>query len=178
MPAIHTKIDATEYNSACSVPLLPFNRDQTIPIDATRLDTKPKEVDIIEESIIYLRVNVFFKNYPILSDSCKLLVYITVFAQKCLETFAKDQVAAKKEIYKLIDSCEWSADDKKHFFNNLIKKDGKEEELAEYLKEVREETAKRLLFILYELPESSLFAKFWASFGKRKFMGYEMPVKK
>ena len=42
--------------------------------------------DIIDESIGYFRAQVHFKNYEVEGPADKLMIYITVFIQKCLET--------------------------------------------------------------------------------------------
>ena len=73
------------------------------------VDLKQMELDIIDEAIIYFRANVLFKNFNIEGDADKLLFYITVFIQKCLEKANDPNPAkAKENMKKLVDQCECS----------------------------------------------------------------------
>ena len=54
-----------------------------------------EEEDIIDEAIGYFRVQCLFKNFKVGGPADILMIYITVFIQKCLETVAKDQDQAK-----------------------------------------------------------------------------------
>ena len=45
--------------------------------------------DIVDEAIQQFRANILFKSYDIRGNADKVLVYLTVFIQKCLEVIAK-----------------------------------------------------------------------------------------
>ena len=75
---------------------------------------------------------------------------------------------------KLIDGCEYIPNTE-NFFNVLVdKKDNEISNLQKYLKEIRKEVVSRLIYILYDNPQTSIDRKFWLALGKKKFMGYDM----
>ena len=144
-----------------------------------KVDLSQIELDIIDEAIIYFRANVLFKNFNIEGDADKLLVYITVFIQKCLEK-ANDanQQKAKENMKKLVDQCEY-VPKTENFFNVLVtKKDSEVPALQKYLKTIRKETVERLIYILFEDEKTKMDYKYWVALGKKKFMGYEMMTMK
>ena len=88
MPSYHSVFNKLEnLKKLCGIPVFDFKEKKTPTLDHTKLkvDLKQIELDIIDEAIIYFRANVLFKNFNIEGDADKLLVYITVFIQKCLE---------------------------------------------------------------------------------------------
>ena len=105
MPSYHSVFNKKEnLKKLCGIPVFEFKEKKTPTLDHTKLkvDLKQIELDIIDEAIIYFRANVLFKNFNIEGDADKLLVYITVFIQKCLEK-ANDpnQQKAKENILQL-----------------------------------------------------------------------------
>jgi actin related protein 2/3 complex, subunit 3 len=44
----------------------------------------PAYEDIIDEAIMFFRANCFFKNYEIEGSADKVIVFLTVFIQRCL----------------------------------------------------------------------------------------------
>ena len=121
-----------------------------------KVDLSQIELDIIDEAIIYFRANVLFKNFNIEGDADKLLVYITVFIQKCLEKAGDpNQQKAKENMKKLVDQCEY-VPKTENFFNVLVtKKDSEVPALQKYLKTIRKETVERLIYILFEDEKNS-----------------------
>ena len=45
--------------------------------------------DVIDEAIAQFRANIFFKNYEVRGPADKVIIYLTVFIQRCLEVIAK-----------------------------------------------------------------------------------------
>jgi actin related protein 2/3 complex subunit 3 len=45
--------------------------------------------DIIDEAINQFRANILFKYYDVKGPADKVIIYLTVFIQKCLEIIAK-----------------------------------------------------------------------------------------
>ncbi len=45
--------------------------------------------DVIDEAIQQFRANILFKNFEVRGPADKVIIYLTVFIQKCLETIAK-----------------------------------------------------------------------------------------
>ena len=121
--------------------------------------------------------------FSIDGDADKLIVYITVFIQKCLETGLKyiersggkiEPNNIKVNMRKLIEGCEYIPNTE-NFFNVLVeRKDNEILSLQKYLKEIRKEVVSRLIFILFDNEQTSIDQKFWLALGKKKFMGYEM----
>ncbi len=169
--------------NSCSIPQLPFKANRIPNIDPSQLkkDVQETDLDIIDEAIIYFRANVLLKNFPMKGDADKLLVYITVFIQKCLEVISNDTDVnkAKSNLKNLIDDAEYNPNNKSHFFNSLVTINNSEiTELQNYLKSVRKEVVNRMQYLLFDALWGTLDLKFWLMFAKRRFMGYEMPSKK
>jgi actin related protein 2/3 complex subunit 3 len=179
MPSYHSVWNKNEPEvKYCGIPVFDFKRDKTPSLDYSKLKVPINqiELDIIDEAIIYFRANVLFKNFSIDGDADKLIVYITVFIQKCLEKAGlnTEPNTAKVNMRKLIDGCEYIPNTE-NFFNVLVdKKDNEISNLQKYLKEIRKEVVSRLIYILYDNPQTSIDRKFWLALGKKKFMGYDM----
>ena len=192
MPSYHSIFNKAEVKQKfCGIPVLVIKDKKTPTLDHTKLivaldqitklkvDLEKIELDIIDEAIIYFRANVLFKNFNIEGDADKLLVYITVFIQKCLEK-ANDpnQQKAKDNMKKLVEQCEY-VPKTENFFNVLVtKKDSEVPNLQKYLKSIRKETVERLIYILFEDEKTKMDFKYWVALGKKKFMGYDMMTMK
>ena len=183
MPSYHSVFNKEEATlKYCGIPVLDIKEKKTPTLDSTKLkitDLKQIELDIIDEAIIYFRANVLFKNFNIEGDADKLLVYITVFIQKCLEKGNDPNPAkAKENMKKLVDQCEYIPKTE-NFFNILVtKKDSQVPDLQKYLKKIRKETVERLIYILFEDEKTKMDCKYWLALGKKKFMGYDMMTTK
>ena len=179
MPSYHSVWNKKEPDQKyCGIPVFDFKKDKTPSLDYKKLNVPINqiELDIIDEAIIYFRANVLFKNFSIDGDADKLIVYITVFIQKCLEKAGlnTEPNTAKVNMKKLIDSCEYIPNTE-NFFNVLVdKKDNEISNLQKYLKEIRKEVVSRLIYILYDNQQTSIDRKFCLPLGKKKFMGYDM----
>ena len=179
MPSYHSVFNKKEADTKyCGILVLDFKKNKSPSLDISKLNVPLEsiELDIIDEAIIYFRANVLFKNYSIDGDADKLIVYITVFIQKCLEKtdMNTEPNTAKANMKKLVDSCEYIPNTE-NFFNVLVdKKQNEIPNLQKYLKEIRKEVVDRLIFILYENEKSAMDRKFWLALGKKKFMGYDM----
>jgi actin related protein 2/3 complex subunit 3 len=180
MPSYHSVFNENSYSTACGIPLVDFKQNKIPDLDSTKLKTPLNELDldIIDESLIYFRANVLFKNFPIKGDADRLLVYITVFIQKCLEVAynnSQDIDKAKIVMKNLVDDADWSPNTKSHFLNNLTNvKSNEISSLQQYLKSVRKEVVMRVMFILFDSDYKTLDLKFWLGFAKKKFLGYDM----
>jgi len=180
MPSYHSVFNDINYSTSCGIPLIEFKSNKLPDMDSAKLKLSLSEIDldIIDEGLIYFRANVLFKNFPIKGDADKLLVYITVFIQKCLEAADnQEQEKAKVLMKNLIDECEWTPNYKSHFLNNLLNiKNNEVNDLQSYLRAVRKEIVLRLQYILYDSDCKTLDLKFWLGFSKKRFMGYDMPT--
>ena len=165
----------------CGIPQMAFKANKIPNLDPSqKKNLKDSDLDIIDESIMNFRANVFFKNFPLKGDADKLLVYITVFIQKCLEVIASDSdpTKAKKNLSNLIETAEYNPNVRGHFFNSLVNIVNSEvSDLQNYLKSIRKEVVNRLQYLLFDALWGTIDLKFWLSFAKRRFMGYEMTTK-
>ena len=183
MPAYHSIFNQEKFQTYWGIPYIAFNENKSPTLDSTKLTVPLKEsnIDIIDEAIMYFRANVLYKNFAIEGDADKLLVYITVFVQKCLEKAnVPDANNAKTNMKKLVDDCEFIPQ-VENFFNTLVTKNSSQSELLnlqKYLKTVRKEVVSRLINLLFESKETSIDLKYWLGLGKKKFMGYDMPVRR
>ena len=182
MPAYHSIFNKTSAPAKyCGIPAFDFKNGSAPSLDPQKLSVNltQVELDIIDEAIIYYRANVLFKNFNIEGDADKLLVYITVFIQKCLEKAnVPDPAKGKENMRKLVEGCEYIPTTE-NFFNVLVTKNDKEiGNLQKYLKSVRKETVERLIYLLYDDQKSKLDFKYWVALSKKKFMGYDMLISK
>lgn len=182
MPSYHSVFNGKSYNTSCGIPLIDFSTNKIPDMDSYKLRSPLSEIDldIIDEALIYFRANVLFKNFAIKGDADKLLVYITVFIAKCLEVVnsnSNDLDKAKINLKNLVDDAEWSPNSKSHFLNNLTTlKLNEVSPLQQYLKTVRKEVVLRLFLILFDSDYKTLDLKYWLSFAKKRFLGYDMPT--
>jgi actin related protein 2/3 complex subunit 3 len=182
MPAYHSTFNENMYPTACGIPLIDIKVDRPALLDPSKLKANFADIDIVDEALIYFRANILFKNFQIKGDADKLLVYITVYISKCLEsaaTYNGDLEKTRSVLKALADDAEWTLGYKNHFLNNLTTNTPSEEvELQTYLKTIRKCVNFRLLTLLYESEYGTLDLKFWLGFAKKKFLGYEMPLVK
>lgn len=185
MPAYNSIFIEEKYSTLCGMPVMNYFTGKVPNLDTSLLknpNVKELEFDIIDESIMYFRANVLFKNFPIKSDADKLLIYISVFISKCLEYAAaagNDYDKAKNYLKNLIDDAEWTPNLKSHFLNNLLNVQQNEvNDLQSYLKSIRKETVMRLIYILYDSESKTIDLKYWLGYAKRKFLGYDFPTTK
>ena len=101
-----------KYPTACGLAILPIKtktqgNNESVFFNlhlgpATKSDTEAE--DVIDEAIAQFRANVFFKNYEVRGPADKVIIYLTVYIQKCLEVIAKNPVEAeaKKSLMALM----------------------------------------------------------------------------
>jgi actin related protein 2/3 complex subunit 3 len=169
------------FSYACGIPKLLFKEKKVPDMDHLKLKSEDLQQDIIEEALIYFRANTLFKNFQILGDADKLLIYITVFISKCLEVISLDpeEKKATANLNSLISEAEWYPNKPNYFFNNLVTLVNSEvADLQSYLKSIRKETVYRLMYLLYGSEAGTMDLKYWLSFSRKKFLGYDIVSKK
>mmetsp|Transcript_34006 Transcript_34006/g.30785 ORF Transcript_34006/g.30785 Transcript_34006/m.30785 type:complete len:172 (+) Transcript_34006:35-550(+) len=134
--------------------------------------------DIIDEAIKFYRVNIFFKNYEILGPADRLLIYLIVYINHLIKTVEKDTdgVAALKKMIEIAKKPVPKPSEPKFFMNSIFndaKSPKESDDYQTYLKEAKEETAKRLIPYLFDSEGRTLLFKYWVGLSKRKFMGYD-----
>ncbi|CAG2168396.1 unnamed protein product [Oppiella nova] len=93
MPSYHSKLVPTK--SVANIALLPFRTKFRGPImsapggDTTQLNGH--DMDIIDESLLYFKPNVFFKTFEIQSNADRVLIYLTLYITECLKRLQRLQ---------------------------------------------------------------------------------------
>ena len=159
--------------TACGIAILPIKSEFPGPAPKP---PSPDMEDIIDEALTFFRAQVLFKNFEVKGPADKTLIYLTCFIQKCLELISKntDKDAATKALQK-ITLEEVSPPSKPGFFmKGLCTADIKNEgKCSKYMKQLKQECAKRLMDILYNPQWGTLDLKFWLGFSKKKFLKLE-----
>jgi len=133
----------------------------------------------VDESIKFFRANILFQSFEIRGDADKVMVFLTVFIQKCLETIAKNptETDAKKNLQALVGETVPASSDPKFFMSALTEKTkspAEEEKFRQYMKQLKEECVLRLFVILFNPQYGPMDLKFWLAFAKRKFLKYSL----
>lgn len=175
MPVVHSKFNGAEVRSVCSCALLPIKTRFPGPAPALHAD-EAEGGDIIEEALKCFRWNILFKNFEVLGDGDRLLVYLTLWIQKCLFTAdrANGMQDAQRQLEVLAgDERMPGPGDEKFllapFFSAGTISDS--QAAKAYLKQLRLETVARLIQLLYPEGQPN---KWWFQFSKKKFMGMSL----
>ncbi|KAJ1938703.1 subunit of the Arp2/3 complex [Linderina pennispora] len=176
MPAYHSSYNAVEnvriINGIPLLPLLTKTRGPAPYADPTMTR------DAVDEALELFRPNSFFKNFEIKGDGDRLLIYIILFISQCLNKLKPTTTAgeATKTLYSLAVSNVVIPADASFPLHAMYPAVGDRVEsdmLRQYLQQVRQEVATRLVGILYTENGQATAApsKWWMSFQKRHFMG-------
>ncbi|KAI0874802.1 ARP2/3 complex ARPC3 subunit [Hypoxylon argillaceum] len=148
------------------------------PLPATESpDPDSESYDILDEVLSLFRANTFFRNFEIQGPADRLLIYGILFVSECLGKIrpAHSFREATKEVMNTALDLNFSIPGDPGFPLNQIYEAPQDrqdaEQLRQYLSQVRQELATRLLARVYEGSEEGKPSKWWLSFTKRKFMG-------
>ncbi|RKF65178.1 Actin-related protein 2/3 complex subunit 3 [Golovinomyces cichoracearum] len=132
--------------------------------------------DVLDEVLSLFRANTFFRNFEIQGPADRLLIYGILWISECLGKIRGNMSAreAQKEIQSIALEVNFALPGDPAFpLNQLFHPPANMQEtesLRQYLSQVRQELASRLLARIYaEGPDKP--SKWWLSFTKRKFMG-------
>ncbi|KKY22636.1 putative arp2 3 complex subunit arc18 [Phaeomoniella chlamydospora] len=147
-----------------------------LPAGTPDLDIDPDSdsYDILDEVLSLFRANTFFRNFEIKGPADRLLIYGILFLSECLgkvKPTMQQREAEKALINTALDQFAIPGD-ATFPLNQAFEppRDRQEAEfLRQYLSQVRQELAMRLLARLYAGGAGP--SKWWLSFSKRKFMG-------
>ncbi|RYP19858.1 hypothetical protein DL765_003112 [Monosporascus sp. GIB2] len=170
-----------------NVPLLPLRTKTrgpayTLPVPADlpaneSPDPDSESYDILDEVLLLFRANTFFRNFEIQGPADRLLIYGILFVSECLGRIRPNHGVrdATKEVLNTALDLNFAIPGDPGFpLNQMYEppKDRQEaEQLRQYLSQVRQELASRLLARVYEEGGDGKPSKWWLSFTKRKFMG-------
>ncbi|KAK5997769.1 Actin-related protein 2/3 complex subunit 3 [Cladobotryum mycophilum] len=164
---LRTKTRGPAYTLPALNPPLP-------PYETPEVDNE--SYDILDEVLRLFRANTFFRNFEIKGPADRLLIYGILFVSECLQKIRPNASArdAGKDVMNLALDLNFSLPGDPGFpLNQLYEapRDRQEaEQLKQYMSQVRQELATRLLAKVFEEDESKP-SKWWLSFTKRKFMG-------
>ncbi|RAK95419.1 actin-related protein 2/3 complex subunit 3 [Aspergillus ibericus CBS 121593] len=152
---------------AYTLPPLPPTADIEVPADS-------ESYDCVDEILSLFRANVLFRNFEINGPADRMLIYGTLFISECLGKVKPSMTSREAEKALINVALDHFAipGDVAFPLNQAFEppRDRQDAEtLRQYLSQVRQEIAIRLLARLY--PGGVGPSKWWLSFAKRKFMG-------
>ncbi|KAJ9160807.1 Actin-related protein 2/3 complex subunit 3 [Coniochaeta hoffmannii] len=171
-----------------NVPLLPLRTKTRGPAHTLRYPDEPlpahespepdsDSYDILDEVLALFRANTFFRNFEIKGPADRLLIYGIWFVSDCLGKIRPNagvRDATKDVMNVALDLNFAIPGDPGWPLNQMYEppRDRQDAELLrQYLSQVRQELAMRLLARVYEEGGDGKPSKWWLSFTKRKFMG-------
>ncbi|MCJ1224195.1 subunit of the Arp2/3 complex [Toensbergia leucococca] len=147
-----------------------------LPPSTSHLDIDPdsESYDLLDEVLSLFRANTFFRNFEIKGPADRLLIYGILFVSECLGKIRWTMGAKEAEKALTNTALDQFAipGDASFPLNQAFEapRDRQDvETLRQYLSQVRQELAMRLLARVY--AEGDKPSKWWLSFTKRKFMG-------
>lgn len=75
----HSQLDTSCCCFACGLPLIPLKSKN----DHSAADDKDR--DIVDETLYAFRANILFRNFEVKGPADKLLIYLTLFVNLCLQ---------------------------------------------------------------------------------------------
>ncbi|KAI6083919.1 ARP2/3 complex, 21 kDa p21-Arc subunit [Hypoxylon rubiginosum] len=139
-------------------------------------DPDAESYDILDEVLSLFRANTFFRNFEIQGPADRLLIYGILFVSECLGKIRPHHSLrdATKDVLNTALDLNFAIPGDPAFPLNQIYEPPRDrqdaEQLRQYLSQVRQELASRLLARVYEEDDGKP-SKWWLSFTKRKFMG-------
>ncbi|EED82673.1 predicted protein [Postia placenta Mad-698-R] len=137
----------------------------------------PSQADIIDETLDLFRANSLFRNFEIKGPADRLLIVLILFVSDCLAKIGSartvpSQIEATKLLNTLaVDNFPVPGDANfslnAHYASPASRADA--DYLRQYLTQVRQELAARLIERLYA-DGTGKPSKWWMSFQKRRFM--------
>ncbi|KAF8622064.1 hypothetical protein AX15_007214 [Amanita polypyramis BW_CC] len=174
MPAYHSSLndypDMTQVGNLAVLPIKTRIRGPAPIAD-------PSQQDIIDETIDLFRANSLFRNFEIKGPADRTLIILILFISDCLSKLGSartvpNQIEASKSLNTLaVDNFPVPGDANfplnAHYAPPGSRTDA--EFLRQYLTQIRQELAARLIEKLYA-DGSGKPSKWWMSFQKRRFM--------
>ncbi|KUI58891.1 Actin-related protein 2/3 complex subunit 3 [Cytospora mali] len=164
---LRTKTRGPAYTLPFPSPPLPANESP---------DAESESYDILDEVLALFRANTFFRNFEIQGPADRLLVYGIWFVSDCLTKIKPnaDVRQATKDVTNLALDLNFAIPGDPGWPLNQMYEPPRDrqdsEQLRQYMAQVRQELATRLLARVYADQEDKP-SKWWLSFTKRKFMG-------
>ncbi|KAL2262693.1 hypothetical protein VTK26DRAFT_400 [Humicola hyalothermophila] len=164
---LRTKTRGPVYSLPFPDPPLPANQSP---------DVDSESYDILDEVLALFRANTFFRNFEIQGPADRLLVYGIWFVSDCLAKIRPTATLreATKDVMNLALDLNFAIPGDPAWPLNQMYEPPRDrqdaETLRQYMSQVRQELATRLLARVYDEGDDKP-SKWWLSFTKRKFMG-------
>ncbi|KAK0712441.1 actin-related protein 2/3 complex subunit 3 [Lasiosphaeria miniovina] len=190
MPAYNSVFNADPHQPRLvgNFPLMPLRTKVRGPVYALPFPDTPlpagespdedsESYDILDEVLQKFRANTFFRNFEIQGPADRLLIYGIWFVSDCLAKIKPSAGVrdATKDVTNLALDLNFALPgDPAWPLNQMYEppRDRQDAEiLRQYMSQVRQELATRLLARVYEEDGDGKPSKWWLSFTKRKFMG-------
>mmetsp|Transcript_28111 Transcript_28111/g.83948 ORF Transcript_28111/g.83948 Transcript_28111/m.83948 type:complete len:175 (-) Transcript_28111:60-584(-) len=170
MPPYHSKFNGPHVPSVCGCALLAVNTCYRGPAPPPPEGDAGFE-DIVDEAIKGFRWNILFRNFEVLGDADRVLVYLTLWIQKCLTVASQANgfADATRQLETMAGEELPGPGDPQFVLTPLFSEGSAQDSQTAkaYLKQLRLETLARLLPVLYPDGQPN---KWWFQFSKRKFM--------
>ena len=171
--------NADDLTIVCGVPLLPLATGSCTEGPCTVLRSSAEFKDIVGEALEIFRFTILLKNrFDIHSPADKVLVYLILWIQKLIRAACKSPVSSRDElanVLKIASKEETCVPGDANFPLNMLfapAMNAKERTLcARYLEHLRLETARRLVFKLWD-EESKTLSKWWTQYLEVNWMGF------
>ncbi|KAL2041798.1 hypothetical protein N7G274_005582 [Stereocaulon virgatum] len=148
----------------------------TLPPSTSDLEIDPdsESYDPLDEVLSLFRANTFFRNFEIKGPADRLLIYGILFVSECLGKIKPSMGKKDAEKALLNTALDQFAipGDASFPLNQAFEAPNDRQDaetMRQYLSQVRQELAMRLLARVY--ADGNTPSKWWLSFSKRKFMG-------
>uniref|UniRef100_A0A5S6QP68 Actin-related protein 2/3 complex subunit 3 n=1 Tax=Trichuris muris TaxID=70415 RepID=A0A5S6QP68_TRIMR len=168
MPAYHSKYVDSPLQVG-NMALLPLRSSFRGPAPKTN------EEDIIDESLLFFKANIFFRTYEVKSAADRTLIYLTLYITECLKRLQKcpNKASGLKDMATLALSKSLPVPGDQGFPMNAVFKAPanrtEEETMRNYLQQLRQELGVRLCDKVFD-PVTDRPCKWWTCFAKRRFM--------
>ncbi|KAI4145778.1 MAG: hypothetical protein LQ340_006165 [Diploschistes diacapsis] len=143
--------------------------------DLLNIDPDSESYDQLDEVLSLFRANTFFRNFEIKGPADRLLIYGILFVSECvgrIKVHMGPKEAEKALLNTALDTNFAIPGDASFPLNQAFEAPANRQDaetLRQYLSQVRQELAMRLLQRVY--AGGTTPSKWWLSFTKRKFMG-------
>jgi actin related protein 2/3 complex subunit 3 len=168
----HSKFDKAPGENIGGTVFLPLKTESKGPAPSAR----PNEEDIIDEALDYFRANVMFRAFEVESPADRVLCYLTVYIGELIR--AAKPCATREEAKKALYTYSrkgFKVPGEPGFslggFMTAPANRNDVDKLRGFLKQLREETAERIIKRLYN--DDGTQNKHWFQFHKRKFMNID-----
>lgn len=165
----HSTMNEADVQQVCGCSMLPIKTTTRGPAPLAGEGAD----DVIDEVLFYFKANVLFKHFEVKGGGDRVLIYLTLYVTQCLQKLEKcpSAVEGLKALTAMAHESFRIPGDAGFALGSFFPApaSSQEAELCRtYLKQMREETGRRLITKVYGADGTA--SKFWIVFAKKKFM--------